>query len=252
MVALFTASHGKFNELYRRYCSTSFDMKNLQFLWSRDHPQSEVDSGNMYRNVLMMHCNSNEINLRRQRLSSSVNLHDCSYTLRGWEGRKQETIQIPINWIQLKTDQKKKKKRRSRIANQTQDRTLTKTKKNNISGTCSMHWRIEKCEGVSKSFRTGRLERKLQMVRLSATRCNCTAISWVSLVRFAAVTLCVASQRVRIVVYFVIDSVRKLLDTPSSIRNRIGKVVPVLNEAPRHEDILEEWRYSSTHSWPRH
>jgi hypothetical protein len=27
-----------------------------------------------------------------------------------------------------------------------------------------------------------------------------------------------------------------------------GKVVPVLNEAPRHEDALREWRYSSTHS----
>jgi hypothetical protein len=27
-----------------------------------------------------------------------------------------------------------------------------------------------------------------------------------------------------------------------------GKVVPVLNSAPRHEDVLGEWRYSSTHS----
>jgi hypothetical protein len=34
-------------------------------------------------------------------------------------------------------------------------------------------------------------------------------------VSFAAITLCVAAQRVFIVVYFVIDSVRKLLDTPS-------------------------------------
>jgi hypothetical protein len=34
-------------------------------------------------------------------------------------------------------------------------------------------------------------------------------------VSFAAITLCVASQRVFIVAYFVIDSVRKLLDTPS-------------------------------------
>jgi hypothetical protein len=35
-------------------------------------------------------------------------------------------------------------------------------------------------------------------------------------VNFAAITLCVASQRVFIVVaYFVIDSVRKLLDTLS-------------------------------------
>jgi hypothetical protein len=36
-------------------------------------------------------------------------------------------------------------------------------------------------------------------------------------VSFAAITLCVASQRVFVVVfvYFVMDSVRKLLDTPS-------------------------------------
>jgi hypothetical protein len=35
-------------------------------------------------------------------------------------------------------------------------------------------------------------------------------------VSFAAIILCVASQRVFIVIaYFVIDSVRKLLDTPS-------------------------------------
>jgi hypothetical protein len=36
-------------------------------------------------------------------------------------------------------------------------------------------------------------------------------------VTFAAITLCVASQRVFVVVYFVIDSVRKLLVTPSYI-----------------------------------
>jgi hypothetical protein len=71
-------------------------------------------------------------------------------------------------------------------------------------------------EGVSKSFRTGRLERELQMVQLCATRCSCIAIMSVDLVSFAAITLCVASQRVFIVVvYFVIDSVRKLLDIPS-------------------------------------
>jgi uncharacterized membrane protein len=35
-------------------------------------------------------------------------------------------------------------------------------------------------------------------------------------VSFAATTLCVASQRVFIVVYFVIDSVRKLLDILSN------------------------------------
>jgi hypothetical protein len=55
------------------------------------------------------------------------------------------------------------------------------------------------------------------MVILSAARCSCIAILWVSLVSFAAITLCVAFQRVFIVVsvHFVIDSVRKLLDTSS-------------------------------------
>jgi hypothetical protein len=73
-------------------------------------------------------------------------------------------------------------------------------------------------EGVSKSIRTGRLERELQMVQLSATSCSCIAILWVSLVSFAAIVLCVASQRVLIVVvYFVIDSVRKLLHAPSYV-----------------------------------
>jgi hypothetical protein len=73
-------------------------------------------------------------------------------------------------------------------------------------------------EGVSKSCRTGCLERELQMVQLFATRRSCSAISWVSLVSFAAITLYVASQQVFIVVvYFVIDSVRKLLDTLSYV-----------------------------------
>jgi hypothetical protein len=72
-------------------------------------------------------------------------------------------------------------------------------------------------ESVTKSFRTGRPEREMQMVKLSATRCSCIAVLWVSLVSFAAITICVASQRVFIVllVYFIIESVRKLLDTPS-------------------------------------
>jgi hypothetical protein len=44
-------------------------------------------------------------------------------------------------------------------------------------------------------------------------------------VSFAAITLCIASQRVFIVavVYFVIESVRKLLDTPC-----YDRAVPVL------------------------
>jgi hypothetical protein len=46
-------------------------------------------------------------------------------------------------------------------------------------------------EGISKSFRTGRLERELQMVQLPATKCSCIIILSVSLVSFAAITLCV-------------------------------------------------------------
>jgi hypothetical protein len=70
---------------------------------------------------------------------------------------------------------------------------------------------------VSKSFWIGRLEREMQMVQLSATRYSCIAILWVSLVSFTIITICVGSQRVFIVVniYFVIDSVRNLLDKPS-------------------------------------
>jgi hypothetical protein len=64
---------------------------------------------------------------------------------------------------------------------------------------------VETQEGVSKTFRTGRLERELQMLQLSATKCSCIAILWVSIVSFAAITLCVASQRVFIIVivYFI-------------------------------------------------
>jgi hypothetical protein len=71
-------------------------------------------------------------------------------------------------------------------------------------------------EGVSKSFRTGRLDLELQIEQLFATNCSCIAILWVSLVSFAAITLCVASQRVfiSVSVYFVIDSVRKFLLHP--------------------------------------
>jgi len=37
-------------------------------------------------------------------------------------------------------------------------------------------WFKRRVEDVSKCFRTGRLERELQMVQLSATRCSCIAI----------------------------------------------------------------------------
>jgi hypothetical protein len=55
-------------------------------------------------------------------------------------------------------------------------------------------------EGVSKSLRIGCLERELQMVQLSATRCSCVAILCVSLSNFTAIILCVASQRVFVVI----------------------------------------------------
>jgi hypothetical protein len=56
------------------------------------------------------------------------------------------------------------------------------------------------------------------MVQISAVRCSCVVILCVSLVSLAAITVCVASQRLFIVVvYFVIDSVRKLLDSPSCV-----------------------------------
>jgi hypothetical protein len=46
-------------------------------------------------------------------------------------------------------------------------------------------------------------------------------------VSFAAVTLCVASQKVipKVSVYFVIESVRKLLDTPSYLTESDGTYV---------------------------
>jgi hypothetical protein len=57
-------------------------------------------------------------------------------------------------------------------------------------------YQMSNYESVSKSFRNGRLERELQMVQLSASRCNCIAILWISLLSFAAIALCV--------VYFVV------------------------------------------------
>jgi hypothetical protein len=62
------------------------------------------------------------------------------------------------------------------------------------------------------------------------TTCGCVAILWVSLVSFAAITLYVAFQRVIVVVvaYFIIDSVRKLLDIPSYEGSWIGLCIPVI------------------------
>jgi uncharacterized membrane protein len=59
-------------------------------------------------------------------------------------------------------------------------------------------------------------------------------------VSFAAITLCVASQRAFIVVYFVIDSVRKLLDIPSCCKTKrtLGKGE---NETERKVPINKEY-----------
>jgi hypothetical protein len=61
------------------------------------------------------------------------------------------------------------------------------------------------------------VERELQMVQLSATRCSCIATLCVSLVSFATVTLRVASERVtpKVSAYFFIDHSPETLETPS-------------------------------------
>jgi hypothetical protein len=98
-------------------------------------------------------------------------------------------------------------------------------------------------EGVSKSFWSGHLERELQMVQLSATRCSYIAILWVSLVSFAAITLCVASQRVFIVVsvYFVLTQSGNFL-----IHRRIKETRWLLT--CRHS--LTQWRTLTVVSRP--
>jgi len=64
-------------------------------------------------------------------------------------------------------------------------------------------------------------------VALYATRCNCIADLWVILVSFTAITLCVASHRVYIIVVcFVIDSVQKFLDTPTYMFGTFFKILP--------------------------
>jgi hypothetical protein len=41
---------------------------------------------------------------------------------------------------------------------------------------------------------------------------------------------------------------RRWEDIIRKVKGKKVKVIPGLNQAPRHEDILGEWRYSSTHS----
>jgi hypothetical protein len=65
-------------------------------------------------------------------------------------------------------------------------------------------------EGVSRSFRTGRLERELQTVQLSASYFVIQPSEFCCHNR-----LCYFSMSIVVSIYFVIDSVRKLSDTPS-------------------------------------
>jgi hypothetical protein len=94
------------------------------------------------------------------------------------------------------------------------------------------------------------------MVQFSAIRRSFIAILWISLVSFAAVTLCVASQRLFVVVsvyeYFVIDSVRKLLDTPLYLHQliNIDHRSPLSDLAKRNAhaqcSIFKSTRYKNT------
>jgi hypothetical protein len=69
-----------------------------------------------------------------------------------------------------------------------------------------MRYYLRQYKGVSKCFRTGLLERELQIIKLSAIRCSYIAILCVRIVSFAAITLCVASQRVipKVSIHFVV------------------------------------------------
>jgi hypothetical protein len=91
-------------------------------------------------------------------------------------------------------------------------------------------------EGVSKSFRTGSLERELRMVQLSTSRCSCIAILWVSLVSFAAITLRVFI----VVVCFVIGSVRKHLDTSSCLLDILQKCLK-FSTPMEINSCIEKW-----------
>jgi hypothetical protein len=101
-------------------------------------------------------------------------------------------------------------------------------------------------EGVSRSLLPCRLERELQILQLSATVCSYIAVLWASVVSFAAITLCVTSQRVFIVVsvYFVIDSVRKLLDTPSYVSIWVSNKLYLIFCVPA--SLILAFRYSLT------
>jgi hypothetical protein len=82
-----------------------------------------------------------------------------------------------------------------------------------MSLTFLSHDQLNTYEGISKSFRLAAWSKWHSSLSLGAV---VSLFFWVSLVSFAAITLCVASQQAfTVVVYFVMDLVRKLLVTPS-------------------------------------
>jgi hypothetical protein len=132
---------------------------------------------------------------------------------------------------------------------------LTRTPDHPARSPALYHWAIpappkricHTYEDVTKSFRTGRLERELQIVQLSATRRNCITILWVSLVTFIVITLCCFSTS--ICCSFFIDSVRKLLDTLSDI------IVPLRLLFTRSSDHQQQQRsllFTSKDACPFH
>jgi hypothetical protein len=75
------------------------------------------------------------------------------------------------------------------------------------------------------------------MGQLFATKRSCIAILCVSLVSFAVITLCVTSQREipKVSVYFVIDSVRKLMDTTSYCAGKLRVSI-----SPQADDVIRQ------------
>jgi hypothetical protein len=124
---------------------------------------------------------------------------------------------------------------------------------------CPSHSRWQPHEGISKSFRICRLERGLQMVQRSATRCSYIAILWVSLASFAAITLCAASQRVFIVVsvYFVRTQsgnfwLHPRIPSPFLLHSKYGDLWPVQEGGEaKISGVRERWGIISVAKWQR-
>jgi hypothetical protein len=110
-----------------------------------------------------------------------------------------------------------------------------------------MHiFKVRKCIQKFADWPPGR---ELQMVQFSATRCSCIAILCVSLVSFVVITLCVASQRkfIVVVVYLVMDSIRKLLDTTSYTSTM--QLTSLSNQRYSYGGIARVMQLLSNHNW---